>query len=500
MTASTTGPLAEIASLCGRVVQLNAVLSTVLRILSERLGLHRGTVILLNSESDRIEIIGAHKVAKVAISTANLQLGEGIAGQVIATGKPSGVVRIQDSEDFVDWSGLCAQDLNPSYACVPILSAEGPIGALGGYRLDADTDTLEQDLNTLTIVSGLLAPLARRQRQLTPILRGTSRHQQPGNILGSSKPMRRVYDLISQVSGTTTTVLLRGESGTGKELVAQALHKSSRNASGSFVEVNCAALPEGVIESELFGHERGAFTGAIQQRKGRFERARGGTIFLDEIGDLSPSVQVKLLRVLQERAFERIGGQKTLQTDARIVSATSRDLETMIEDGTFRADLYYRLNVFPIWLPPLRERKADILMLANHFIQSSNRKHGRRVRRISTSAIDMLMAYHWPGNVRELENCIERAVLLAREGVVLGHHLPPTLQTAEASDTSPLEGLQGQLDRLEQELILDALKSTRGNMSRAARMLGISERIMGLRIKKHQINPRRFKPGHRPVG
>ena len=306
----------------------------------------------------------------------------------------------------------------------------------------------------------------------------------PSNIIGNSKAMQSVYQLIAQVSSSDTTVLLRGESGTGKELVAHAIHYASRRAPRPFVKVNCAALPEGVIESELFGHEKGAFTGAVAARKGRFELAQGGTLFLDEIGDLSPAMQIKLLRVLQEREFERVGGTLTIKADVRLIAATNRDLEELIEGEQFRQDLYYRLNVFPIHIPPLRERRTDILLLADYFVERYSRQNHKNVRRISTPAIDMLMAYHWPGNVRELENCIERAVLLSDDEVIHGHHLPPTLQTAEASGTVPRGTLAAALETVEKELLMEALKSARGNMAAAAASLGITERIMGLRVKR----------------
>jgi Nif-specific regulatory protein len=248
-----------------------------------------------------------------------------------------------------------------------------------------------------------------------------------------------------------------------------------------------------MIESELFGHEKGAFTGALARRKGRFELANRGTLFLDEIGDFSPSTQIKLLRFLQEREFERVGGAETIKSDVRIIAATNRDLDAMVASGEFRQDLYYRLNVFPILVPPLRERRTDILLLADHFAEKHGRASGKPVKRISTPAIDMLMAYHWPGNVRELENCIERAVLLSSDGVIHGHHLPPSLQTAEASGTEPKGSLQAALDGLEREMLLDALKSSRGNKAKAGRMLGITERLMGIRVKKQGIDPRRFR-------
>jgi Nif-specific regulatory protein len=295
------------------------------------------------------------------------------------------------------------------------------------------------------------------------------------------------------VAKSDTTVLIRGESGVGKELVAHAIHYNSRRAARAFIKVNCAALPETLIESELFGHEKGAFTGAIYQRKGRFELAAGGTIFLDEVGDFSPSTQIKFLRVLQEKEFERVGGTETIKTDVRVIAATNRDVETLIAEGKFRQDLYYRLNVFTIHVPPLRDRKTDIPLLADFFVERYSRLNHKEIQRISTPAIDMLMSYHWPGNVRELENCIERAVLVSNDQVIHGHHLPPTLQTAEATGTAHQGSLQDALDELERELILDALKSWRGNMAKAARSLGLTERLMGLRVRKHGIQRKRFR-------
>jgi Nif-specific regulatory protein len=304
--------------------------------------------------------------------------------------------------------------------------------------------------------------------------------------------MQDVYALIAQVAKSDTTVLIRGESGTGKELVAHAIHYNSSRAERPFIKVNCAALPETVIESELFGHEKGAFTGAVSQRKGRFELAHSGTLFLDEIGDLTPSTQIKLLRVLQEKEFERVGGTATIKSDVRILAATNRDLEQLIESGIFRQDLYYRLNVFPIHLPPLRSRKTDTLLLADYFVEKYSRMNHKNIRRISNPAIDMMMDYHWPGNVRELENCLERAVLMSGDDVIHGHHLPPTLQTAEESGTTPKSTLTGTIESVEREMIQEALKSARGNMAKAARALGISERIMGLRVRKYGIDPMRF--------
>jgi Nif-specific regulatory protein len=288
-------------------------------------------------------------------------------------------------------------------------------------------------------------------------------------------------------------VLIRGESGTGKELAANAIHYNSPRAQQPFVKVNCAALPENLIESELFGHEKGAFTGAIRQKPGKFELANKGTIFLDEVGSVGLDVQVKLLRVLQEREFERVGGYHTLKTDIRIIAATSKNLEQAVEEGTFRSDLYYRLNVFPIYMPPLRERKTDILLLADFFLEKYARENRKDIRRLSTPAIDMLMQYHWPGNVRELENSIERAVLLCDGGVIHSYHLPPTLQTGQESDTIPALSLEESVANLEREMIIDALKNTQGNMARAAKLVHITERKFTYKANKYGVHYRAYR-------
>jgi Nif-specific regulatory protein len=283
-----------------------------------------------------------------------------------------------------------------------------------------------------------------------------------------------------------------GESGTGKELAARAIHGLSMRAGGPFVAVNCAALPETLIESELFGHERGAFTGAHERRVGRFELARGGTLFFDEIGELGPLLQAKLLRVLQERSFERVGGGAPVKADIRLVAATNRDLEKEVAAGRFRADLWYRLNVVAIRLPPLRERGADVVLLADRFAQSQSGR-GRPVLRISTPALDLLTSYHWPGNVRELENAIERAAVLSSDGVIHAYHLPPSLQSAGSTGTGPVTTLDAALARLERELLIEALKMKKGNAAAAARELGLTERRMGLALHKYGVDWRRFR-------
>jgi len=330
---------------------------------------------------------------------------------------------------------------------------------------------------------------AGQQRQPRPAPEEISFH----GLIGTSNRMKEVYTLIRQVAGTEATVLVTGESGTGKELAAKAIHDCGRRAQGPFIAVNCSSLPESIIESELFGHERGAFTGAIATRQGRFEAAQNGTLFLDEIGDLSPAVQVKLLRILQERSFERVGGNRTLKTNARIIAATHRDLLKEVAEGRFREDLYFRLAVFPIHLPPLRERGADILLLADWFAEKAGQSAGISIRRISSPALDLLMIYHWPGNVRELENCIARASILSTDGVIHAYHLPPSLQSATSTGTEPTSTFDAAVARLEKELLVEALKIERGNAVQAARRLGITERRLRFAMRKYKLDGRPFK-------
>ena len=293
-------------------------------------------------------------------------------------------------------------------------------------------------------------------------------------IVGTSKAMRRVFQLVEKVADTTATVLIRGESGTGKELVARAIHQKSGRHREPFVAVNCAAIPDNLLESELFGYEKGAFTGADKRKPGRFELAGKGTIFLDEIGDLSPVLQAKLLRVLQNRTFERLGGTEPIQTQARVIAATHRNLEAAVQSGTFREDLYYRVNVFPIVLPPLRERREDILLLVKHFL----RKFGHPDLKIEPPFLQQLESYRWPGNVRELENIIQRAVILSDGETLRQDNLPPDLGAVSQSKVGfseiPEEGIQ--LEEVEKTLIRQALKKANGNKTRAAQLLGITRR------------------------
>jgi Nif-specific regulatory protein len=362
----------------------------------------------------------------------------------------------------------------------------------------------ESQLKFLNIVSSMIAQALNVQRMVeeerarlldenTHLRQELRERYDFSNIIGTSGPTRQMYEQVAQVAQTNTTVLIRGESGTGKELIAHAIHYNSLRAKKPFIKVSCAALPETLIESELFGYEKGAFTGATTRKKGRFEMAEGGTLFLDEIGDINPGTQVKLLRVLQEREFERLGGTDTVKVNVRLIAATNKDMERAIAESAFREDLYYSLNVFMIFVPSLRERKADLLLLADHFLEKFSREHSKVIKRISTPAIDMLMAYHWPGNVRELENALERAVLVCDGAVIHSHHLPPTLQTADSSGTVTRVSLKDAVAGFERDLIQDALKTTRGNRAKAARLLDTTERILNYKVRAYAVDVRRFK-------
>jgi Nif-specific regulatory protein len=503
--ARKLGTLLDVSQALAGHLNLQAGLSGLLVILGRRCGAVRGTVALLDERSGEL-----HVRAGLGLTgdgrPIRYHLGEGITGEVAASGESRVVPLISQDTRFLHRavSRRERRGAEFSFVCVPILLHRRPVGTLSielSHRPERDFERL---LKFLRVVASMISQAVRIHRLLEAERRKLASENAQlrqellqrydfSNMVGASGPMRQLYDEMARVAGTNTTVLIRGESGTGKELIAQAIHYHSPRAKKPLIKVNCAALPETLVESELFGHEKGAFTGAQARKKGRFELAHGGTIFLDEIGELSPAIQVKLLRVLQEREFERLGGTEQVPTDVRVIAATNRDLEKALADGGFREDLYYRLNVFPIFIPPLRERKSDVLPLADHFAEKYASEHGKSIKRISTSAIDMLASYHWPGNVRELENTIERAVLMADGEVIHGHHLPPTLQTAEATGTVVRASLGGAVEAFERGLIEDALKTSRGNRAKAARLLSTTERVISYKATKYGIDPRRLR-------
>ncbi|NTV05403.1 MAG: sigma 54-interacting transcriptional regulator [Chlorobiaceae bacterium] len=534
---SSISLLAEVSRTITNEDDINKVLRLVLFIMSENMNMLRGMITILNRDSGEIFINESFGLTEKEKERGRYQIGEGVIGHVVKTGKPVIVPCINDEPLFLDRTRSRTKTKKETlcFICIPIKAGTEIIGTLSADRQlepaatdkrikttksgEKSTDVLQHYVDQLSIIASMISQ-AVRIKQLAheenakkyPALKiegnasiqkhHTEKHdeetiseaERPANIIGNTKPMISLYKMIDKIAKTSATTLILGESGVGKELVASAIHYKSHRKEYPFIKFNCAALPESIVESELFGHEKGAFTGASATRQGRFELAHTGTIFLDEVGELSLTVQAKLLRIIQEKEFERVGGSKTIKVDVRVIAATNRNLEELIRNGLFREDLYYRLNIFPITVPPLRERKTDILLLADYFVEKYNLANHKGIRRISTTSIDMLMRYHWPGNVRELQNCMERAVILSEDNVIHGYHLPPTLQTAESSGTPYTGSLQQKLDAIEKEMIMEALKRTQGNMSRAAVQLGLSDRIMGLRIKKFNIDYRKFRP------
>ena len=484
---------------------LKESLHRVLEILERRQGVIRSAVTLLQEDSKELHIEAANGLTLNG-RRARYNLGEGITGRVVESGKPIVVPQVSREPLFLNRADqrkeLKKQEL--TFICVPIFGNGETVGALGLDLFFEDTRNYDRALKFFSVVSSMITQAmkidglieAERKRLLEErnhLVEELKDRYDFSNIIGTSSGMKQVYEQVAQVARTSTTVLIRGESGTGKELIAHAIHYNSLRAKKPCIKVSCAALPDTLVESELFGYEKGAFTGAQSRKQGRFELAHGGTLFLDEIGELNPLTQVKLLRVLQTQEFERLGGTETIKVNVRLIVATNKDLEQAMAEGIFREDLYYRLNVFTIFVPPLRERKPDILLLIDYFLEKYATEHSKNIKRISTPAIDMLMSYHWPGNVRELENTIERAVLVCDGHVIHGYHLPPTLQTAEASGTVMSISLPEAVAAYEKDLIQDALKTTRGNRARAARLLNTTERIVGYKVKKYEINSDRFR-------
>jgi Nif-specific regulatory protein len=498
--------LYEITRAIYATLDLRKALYRVLELMSEYLGMKRGSITLLNPDTSEIHIEMGHGISSTAKTRGRYKLGEGVTGRVIESGRPMAVPQIGEEPLFLDRTGARSRmdKSRISFICVPIKEGRRVIGALSVDRIFDSAYPLEEDVRLLTIITGLIAQkvalLEKINRERDQLREDNLRLRKElgekysfSNIIANSRKMQEVFHLITQVAKSNAGVLLLGESGTGKELVANAIHYNSLRSDRALVKVNCAALPANLVEAELFGHEKGAFTGANRQKEGKFELANGGTIFLDEIGALALESQGKLLRVLQEKELERLGGTKTIKVNVRLIAATNKDLVSAVEEGAFREDLFYRLNVYPIYLPPLREREADLLLLADYFLEKYAKEYHKDIKRISTPAIDALMQYHWPGNVRELENCIERAVLLCDDQVIHSYHLPPTLQTAEETGTQQSQSLGDALEKFERELLIDALKSSRGNMRRAAKNLRTTERIFGYKVKKYRINPKQYR-------
>jgi Nif-specific regulatory protein len=486
----------SLAASAGSASNLNFVMD----LITSETGAVSSFMLLMQPETEKLIPVASHGLSVSDFRRLEVRADSSILRKVFDESTPLYLEAIK-SEPTLDY--LSADD-DRCLIAVPVRPARKTLGVLCTEFPAQNVANADEQIRFLSLIASMLAQtlrvehavLGERQKLIeenSHLKHELKEKYEFSHIVGNSNPMKQVYEQVTQVARSNATVLLRGESGTGKEMIANAIHYNSLRSRRPLVKVNCAALPDSLIEAELFGHEKGAFTGADRFKRGRFEMADGGTLFLDEIGDLPLQTQIKLLRVLQEREFERLGGTETIKTNIRLITATNKNLEDAIAKGEFREDLYYRLNVFTIHLPPLRDRKSDILLLAEHFLEKYELEHGKRIRRISTPAIDMLASYHFPGNVRELENAIERAVLVCDTNVIHGHHLPPTLQTAEVSGTVTEVTLASAVEAFERDLIQDTLKSTRGNIAKAAKQLDSTERILGYKIKKYGIDTMRFR-------
>jgi Nif-specific regulatory protein len=467
-----------------------------MRLLDERLGATHSALFTTNAGQRSLNIEVLYGAAP---DDFRVRLGLGVAGRVAETGRPIVVPAVR--QEPMALSELTAADAwhgeHLSLVAVPILSRGSCVGALSVYFTTDPAIGFAARLNLVQVVAAVIAqglpPPAGASGQ-EPAAEPSERAAfEYANMIGSSPGMRQVYEEIGQVASTKATALILGESGTGKELVAQAIHANSERARRPFIKISAAAFPETLFESELFGYERGAFTGAVGRKKGRLDWAEGGTLFLDEIGDLSLQAQVKLLRVLQFREFERLGGTETLKADVRLIAATNKSMEQATLSGTFREDLYYRLNVFTITVPPLRERRTDVPTLVEYFLEKYSNEHRRKAKRIASSALDVLCQYGWPGNVRELENAIERAVVSCDGSVLEERHLPKTLRLSSHVAVERKLSLAQAVEELERRMIEDALAASKGNLARASRTLGTTERILRYKVSKYKLEPIRAR-------
>ena len=517
--------LLEIGKVLGSSLDLGELFRQVMEILSRRCRMPRGCLVLTQPESEELSIVYGHGMTPEEMAKGRYQKGEGIIGRVFKSKKPVGVRDIRREPRFLGKTGAFedTEGQRLSFLATPILLEDKSVGVLGVVKVFAGDEESDVDLALLEIVAGTLsqavkiyqeaaqekAKLLRENELLREELRTRSNHQFD-NIVGSSPAMQEVFRTVLSVAPSRSTVLIRGESGTGKELIAHAIHYSSPRADRPFVRVNCAAIPEQLLEGELFGHVKGSFTGAVADRKGRFVLADGGTVFLDEIADMSPMLQAKILRVLQEKEVDAVGSDEPVKIDVRIITATHQPLEDLVRDGTFREDLYYRLNVVPIHVPPLRERLEDVRTLVQHFLEKLHKENDLLPSKISPDALRALMRYDWPGNVREIENVIERAAIMCDGDVICARDIPPlggpVRGHAPATDSSP--GLEDSIlvhlgeefdrssegevwgramERVERVLIRGALERCGGVRLKAAEMLGIHRNTLRKKIEELAI-------------
>jgi Nif-specific regulatory protein len=520
----------EISKILNSSLDLRKSLRTVANVLSNDLGVARAMVALVTSTGD-LELVAASGMTIEEFNRGRFAPGEGVTGQILRSGVPAVVHDVSNEPLFLNRTGSHdrTSDEVVSLVGVPIKVGGRTLGVLTCTREHSEmTGSFQHEVRLLSMIANLIGQTVKLHENVAnereTLMHENSRLQKElrgkytlDNVIGRSKRMQEVFAQVHQAAPGRATVLLRGESGTGKEAIARAVHVLSKRKDGAFVKVNCAALSESLLESELFGHEKGAFTGAISERKGRFEQAHGGTLFLDEIGDISPTFQAKLLRVLQKREFERVGGNRTLRVDVRLVTATNRNLEEMVSKGEFRADLYFRINVVSIVLPPLRERPEDIPLLAEHFLAQFNRDTGRKLE-IAPETMRIIASCYWPGNVRELENCIERAATMVRGNVITEQDIPcqrdqclsSTLWKYQASRISiPVvaertenaatasEALESPSDlaiegATPRERLVQAMERCGWVQAKAARLLNLTPRQLGYALKKYKIEVKRL--------
>lgn len=523
----------EIGKILSSSLDLHKTLRQVLNVIAAHLNIQRGMV-CMREESADLSIVAAIGFSREEIMRGRFRVGEGITGRIFQTGIPAVVPNVAHEPLFLNRTGAhrLVEDQAISFLGVPIKVGRECIGVLSFERETNDKwQGFQDDLQLLTMVANLIGQAGRLHQQVADdreqLLQEKSRLQKElagkyclDNVIGSSKRMQEVFADVHMAAPGKSTILLRGESGTGKEVIAKSIHFLSARKDKPFIKVNCAALTEGLLESELFGHEKGAFTGALQERRGRFEQAHGGTLFLDEIGDVSPAFQVKLLRVLQEREFERVGGNKTIKVDVRLICATNRNLEEAVSKGDFRADLYFRINVISISLPPLRERRDDIPLLVENILARFNRENSAKIG-ITPEAMRVLSNCHWPGNVRELENCVERFATMSRSNVIREVDVPcqtnqclsstlwqyqPTGEVipiapiapepSHAASSVPSGTTHYDEDEpqflTEREQLVGAMEKSGWVQAKAARLLNLTPRQMGYALRKYNIEVKRF--------
>lgn len=489
--------LYEICRIIGQALKLDQALESILAILSESLAMRHATITLKDEETGHLAIRASHGMSATEKKRGVYRLDEGVTGLIFRTAQPFVIPDISKEPLFLNKTRSRIIDKERiSYLGVPIVLYGSCLGVLSVDQLFEAEVSFEEDIHFLSIVATLVAQFISLNRQVrireeelrkeNTTLRARISEGAPRSFMvGRSPAMIHVQEQIKKVAPSKASVLLLGESGTGKTLVARIIHELSARASSPFVKINCASLPENLLESELFGYEKGAFTGASKPKAGRFEEADGGTIFLDEIGELTLSLQSKLLRFLQDREFERLGSVKTKRVDVRVIAATNKDLSRAVAGGTFREDLFYRLNVFPIQVPSLRERKDDISSLVSHFLDRICREYGRELR-IDPDALDMFINYDWPGNVREIENLIERLVIMVDGQVIRCEDLPASFLKTDAVPGEP-ESLS-RLEEMERREVTTALERNAWIQSRAAKDLGLTMRQIGYRIKKFGLD------------